>query len=204
MGFYRSMDNGTSFEKVGNPSIREVTSIHFSEEFSIIVANRLYSYEYTTGDSYVIHENVLDVFISGSDVYLLDTARREGKFEITMYKTRLVSASETLLTDETTRLFTTELQMNLEQPLVLSEVFFPHFFMVGENLLITVAVRFPGTGNLYDAHEVALINPASGVLEFITPTFIEGFTTATIEQDPKDEKHLLLGPEARRPTMTLA
>jgi len=193
MGFYRSKDNGTIFEKVGDPSIRNVTSILFSDEFAVVGADHLYSFEYATGESYRIHEEKLDMFISGSDIYLMDKVIQENKFEIVVYKNELISASDILLTDESSRLFITELNLDLEKPLVLSEVSFPHFFMVEEKLLITIAVRFPDSENQCDAHEVVLVNTTSGVLETVTPTFIENFTTSTIEQDPEDEKHLLLG-----------
>jgi photosystem II stability/assembly factor-like uncharacterized protein len=199
MGLYRSKDNGTNFEQVGNTSIRNITSIHFSEEFAVVGADHLYSFEYTTDESYKIHEENLDFFISGNDIYLMDIVIYENKFEISAYKNELISASDTLVTDETTQLFITELIMNLEKPLTQCEVSFPHFFMVGEKLLVSIAVKFPDSVNVvYDTHDIILINTTSGVLEMTTPTLIENFTIATIEQDPENERHLLLGARSKK------
>ncbi|MGA1793915.1 MAG: WD40/YVTN/BNR-like repeat-containing protein [Thermoplasmatota archaeon] len=198
LGLYLSRDRGMNFVKVGDPAIRNVTDIHFTEDMAVIVADQLYSYEYSTGASQAVYDRPLRIFTSGNDVYLVDLVPHQDKFEASFHKVVFSSPTYVPVLDGSTLITTQQIDMDADFSLLESEFFITALFAVEDDILISIGVINLGSGFVYDIHDTFLVNEQTGQLEEITPPHIDGFTTATIEQDPENERHLLVGARSKK------
>ncbi len=202
MGLYKSTDNGKDFDKVPNSShIRNFTSIRFHEDFLIIEADRIHTYD---PDRSIFNELADGKYLTCSHeekVYFLDVTWDPDSFHAYIWEETISSPDQDPSLDDSTLIVDSEVEMRIkDNPLTSCFINVTRFLRTGNDFLFMVMIQHDDDFAYdFDRHEIFHVDRAEGNIERTTPDFGERHIPLVIEKDPENEKHLLVGARSKLP-----
>lgn len=209
-GLFVSHDQGTTFQRVGDPTLTEVTDIQFLEDFAVVTAAKVYSYDYQTEIMQVLLESPVRTFLHGEDLYVVAYTPVDNKLELALFCIRGLNPSLQINLDTLTPISVIPVNMPVMEPQPLFEIRIPNIMMVEDSLLLTVAFVDHAGLYTYAGHEIIAIDTTDGSYRIEDPNLPEDLVLTKIAQDPAEPRHLVLsvrnkinGDDAARPIAEL-
>ena len=191
-GLFVSHDQGTTFRRVGDPTLTDVVSIQFSEDFAVVTAAKVYSYDYQTETMQVLLESPVTTFLHGEDLYVVTYTPAHDKLELALFCIRGLNPSIQIDLDALTPLAAMRINMPVMESQPLFEIKMPNILMVENSLLLTVGFIDDTGTYTYAGHEIIVIDTRDGSYRIEDPNLPEDLVLTKIAQDPADPQHLIL------------
>ena len=189
-GLFVSHDQGTTFRRVGDPTLTDVTGIQFSEDFALITASKVYSYDYQTETMHVLLDTPAKTFLHGEDLYVIAYTQADNKLDLSVFCISRLDPSVQLDLEGLVPLGTISIDVPVVEPQLYFEIVFPNIMILENSLLFTVG--FIGGPHTYASHEIIVIDTVDGSYRVEDPNLPEDLVLTKIAQDPSDPQHLVL------------
>jgi photosystem II stability/assembly factor-like uncharacterized protein len=193
MGLFRSTDGGRNFARTGSASIRNVTQISFGEDFALVSGDRVWTYEYGTGETREVYPFRRPAWILGTDAYVLETGGEGTELRLNLVRKAGMTATSRITVDREAEPPVVVIKKQVSgnvlhymiEPLVMN------FFQMGDDLLMSVALRDAGGKYEMEHHDVYLIDTVEGTYRTLDMGYPEDTAPTTITVDPEDDQHLV-------------
>ncbi|MCP4612332.1 MAG: hypothetical protein GY845_26850 [Planctomycetes bacterium] len=191
-GFFVSNDQGTTFRKVGIPTLTDVSSISLAENFAVVTADFVYSYDYQTEEMKVLLESPARTFLHGDDLYIVTFTSNDNKLECTLFHIDGLETSALIDLDTQAPLAVIQIDMPVLETQTLYDITIGNILIVEETLLMTVGFIDHTGIYTYAEHMIVAIDTGDGSYRIIDPGLPEDLVLTKISQDPENPQHLVL------------
>jgi photosystem II stability/assembly factor-like uncharacterized protein len=194
LGLFLSTDGGQTFERTGNASMRNVTSIAFGEDFALVGGDKVWTYEYASGKTREVYPHPRDVWMFGNDAYVAEPGGEGSELHHSILHLPDMEPTTVVPEDRDTSPALVVIRKQLEPgvPFQAYESVFMNFLDLGDHFLLSVATRGPEEGVEFEHHDVYLIDPDDGTYREVDPGLGEGMVPTKISKDPEDADHLVM------------
>lgn len=197
-GLFVSYDQGTTFQRVGDPELTGVNEIQLAEEFAVVTADAVYAYDYETRMLEVLLELPFRTLVHGGDLYVVSSTPTDSELEMAVFCIREIDPALPINLEEETPLAVMSLELPVMDPQPTFEIKMPTFLMVDTSLLLTVALIDSAGTYTYAKHEVIVIDRTDGSYQIGGPHLPDDLVLTRIAQDPEDARHLILAARNKR------
>ncbi|MFC1652196.1 WD40/YVTN/BNR-like repeat-containing protein [Planctomycetota bacterium] len=197
-GLFVSHDQGTTFRRVSFPTLTDVGDIQFAEDFAVVTATKVYSYDVQTEAMQVLLESSARTFMQGDDLYLVTFTQDPNHVDLVLYRIDELNPSVPIDLDSQTPIATIKLDVPVSQSQGFSEITIPTVLMVDNTLLFTVRLTDPTGVDMYAAHEIITVDTTDGSYRIEDPNLPEELQLTTVSQNPADSQHLVLAARNKR------
>jgi photosystem II stability/assembly factor-like uncharacterized protein len=191
-GLFVSHDQGTTFRRVGDPTLTDVANIQFSEDFAVVTAAKVCSYDYQTETMQVLLESPASTFLHGDDLYIVTYTRADNKLELALFCIPGLDPSIQIDLDTLTPIVVMRMDMPVMESQPLFDIAIPNILMVEDSLLLTVGFIDHTGIYTYAGHEIIVIDTGHGSYRIEEPNLPEDLVLTKIAQDPAEPQHLVL------------
>jgi len=191
-GFFVSNDQGTTFRRIGIPTLTYVNSISLAENFAVVTADFVYSYDYQTEDMDILLESPATTFLHGDDLYIVTFSSSDNKLECGIFRIAGLDLSARIDMDTQVPLSVIQIDMPVLETQTLFDITIPNILMVEDTLLITVGFIDHTGIYTYAEHKIVAINTGDGSYRIINHKLPEDLVLTKISQNPENPQHLVL------------
>ena len=185
-GFFVSNDQGTTFRRVGDPRLTNVSNISLAKDFAVVTADFVYSYDYQSEDMEILLESPVRTFLNGDDLYIVTYSSFDNKLECGLFRIEGVDPSTRINLDTQSPLAAIQIDMPVLESQTLYEIKIPNILMVEENLIMTVGFIDHTGIYTYAEHKIVVIDTRDGSYRVIDPGLPEDMALTKISQDPNN------------------